>query len=132
MKMMHPNSWGSWAFYVESFDGKSMKFSRGGFQEARGGSGAGDMYIENVREELDAPGEFFLDTTSSTLLYMPPQGMDLKNAVVEVSQIPRVVQYRGTKAEPCEHLVLTNVNISHAAPTYLDSYEVIHGSSIST
>ena len=33
--------------------------------------------IENVREELDAPGEWFHDRATQTLHYFPPAGLDL-------------------------------------------------------
>ena len=38
-----------------------MTFSKGGFQEARGSSGAGKLFKENLMEELDNEDEFFLD-----------------------------------------------------------------------
>ena len=49
----------SWVFQVDSIDtSKNMiNFSRGGFQEARGGTISNNYYfVENVMEELDAPG----------------------------------------------------------------------------
>ena len=48
-------------------------FSRGGFQEARGSCGKGghDWMIENVKELLDRPEEWWLDTPHSTLFYYP-------------------------------------------------------------
>ena len=37
------------------------------FQEARGtcGENSGNFYIENIRELLDSPGEYFLDFANS-------------------------------------------------------------------
>ena len=45
------------------------------------------FYVENVLEELDAPGEWFLDPREGKLYYMPAAGVDLKTAVVEPRSI---------------------------------------------
>lgn len=47
-------------FEIDSIDYNSnqIKWKRGGFQEARGSSGGGEWYVENIFEELDAPGEW--------------------------------------------------------------------------
>src|ERR1035441_9707723 len=36
-------------------------------------------FVENIFEELDAPGEWFLDEQGSTLYYYPPEGLDLQH-----------------------------------------------------
>ena len=41
------------------------------------------FYVENVFEELDSPGEWYLDVRMGKLYYMPAPSVDLKNAVVE-------------------------------------------------
>ena len=48
-----------------------MDFSTGGFQEARGNSGTGRLYIENLKEELDADNEYYFDQAESMLYYKP-------------------------------------------------------------
>ena len=70
--MLHPAGWGGWAFEVESIGngGKTMNFSKGGNQEARGNSGCGAYYVEGIAEELDAPGEWVIE--GSKLLLIPP------------------------------------------------------------
>ena len=60
VKMMHPAGWGSWAFEVGSYADGALTFSRGGNQEARGNTGTGTFYVENVIEELDAENEWFM------------------------------------------------------------------------
>jgi hypothetical protein len=78
--------WGNWQFEVKNVDAAAseIEFSRGGWQEARGGSIGGtgsrglaqDFYIEGVFEELDSPREFHFDRKSSTLWYMPETDMN--------------------------------------------------------
>jgi len=129
IKMMHPAGWGSWAFEVSAFDGDDvMTFGRGGNQEARGGSGTGDLYIENVLAELDAPSEWFVDSNERTLYYKPSNASSSassfsSSSIIEVPLMPRVVQYRGTAAAPARDISLVGVNISRSSPTYLMDYE---------
>jgi hypothetical protein len=125
VKMMHPGGWGSWAFAVGEYDGSDrMDFAKGGFQEARGSSGTGAMYIENVLKELDAPNEWWLDVKARTLYYLPAGNSSTSGAgVVEAALLPRLVQFRGSAEAPVSHISLVGFNISRAAPTYLESYE---------
>ena len=44
-------------------------------------------FVENVFEELDAPGESYLDRANSVLYSYPPTGLDLENAVVEAVRL---------------------------------------------
>jgi len=44
----------------------TFNFAEGGYQDARGGDG-GDWYVENVLEELDAPGEWYFDKAAKKL-----------------------------------------------------------------
>ena len=82
------------------------------------------MFIENIEQELDVAHEWFVDENTKTLLYIPPNGTILTaETKVEVSLIPRVIQFRGSSIEPSHDIELIGFNISHAAPTYMESYE---------
>ena len=80
------------------------------------------FYVENVLEELDSPGEWFLDVREGKLYYMPAQGVDLKTAVVEPALVERVVQFLGTTAKPVHHITLRGIWIAQAAPTFFQPY----------
>jgi hypothetical protein len=80
------------------------------------------FYVENVFEELDAPGEWYLDTRAGKLYYMPAPGVDLKSVVVEAALLQRVVQFIGTNDKPAHHITLRGLWIAHAASTYFEPY----------
>ena len=71
----HPARWASRMYRMDasglSYDASTgnavFAFAEGGYQDARGSDGAGDWYIENVMEELDAPGEWFFDKVTKKL-----------------------------------------------------------------
>jgi hypothetical protein len=113
IKMFHSVGWGSWAFDVADYDNLSSSFrmSSGGQQtgqSGRCGINGNDYYVENVEEELDSPGEYFVRVAGGasagaaasdiTLRLVPPSGMtldQLNSLPVELPVHPRVVQFRG-------------------------------------
>jgi hypothetical protein len=82
------------------------------------------FYVENVFEELNAPGEWYLDKDQGILYYMPEDGVDLETAVIEVPILQQVVQFVGTQDEPVRHVTLKGFRFAHTAATFLEAYEV--------
>ena len=52
-------------------------------------------YVENVREALDAPGEFYLDRKSGLLTYYPRPGEDLTKAETVAPRLTVLVRLQG-------------------------------------
>lgn len=80
------------------------------------------FYVENVFEELDAPGEWYLDGREGRLYYMPAKGVDLETAVIEPALLQRVVEIKGTRDHPVRHLSFRGIHIANAASTYFEPY----------
>lgn len=79
--------------------------------------------MENIFEELDAPGEWFLDSKTHTLYFHPPAGLDLKTAVVEATRLRTLVEFRGDEANPVKWLTLRGLTFRHAERTVVDNRE---------
>jgi hypothetical protein len=57
----------------------------GGWQNNRQmGMHPKDRFVENIFEELEAPGEWFHDPETNTLHYLPPDDVNLRAAVLEI------------------------------------------------
>ena len=80
------------------------------------------FYVENVFEELDAPGEWYLDSRKGRLYYLPEPSVDLKTALIEPALVQRIVQFLGTKDKPVCHVTLRGLRIAHGASTYFEPY----------
>jgi len=80
-------------------------------------------YIENVFEELDSPGEWYLDAEKGVLYYMPAAGVDLRKAKVEAPVLEQVVEFRGSQQEPVRHIHVEGFRIAHTASTFFKQYE---------
>lgn len=61
------------------------------------GNQLADYYLDNVREALRKPGQWYLDRPSGKLYYLPRPGEDLKTAVVYA---PRCLQLLGLIGNP--------------------------------
>ena len=62
-------------------------------------------YVENVKELLDAPGEWFFDKKSHEISYIPEKGVSDPNQTnLSVPQINRLVQIAGDEEKPVRNL----------------------------
>ena len=71
-------------------------------------------YLENAREFLDQPGEWYLDRTAGTLSYWPRPGEDLTTAVVVAPRLTGLMEIKGTARQSVENLHFTGIHFSHA------------------
>lgn len=125
--------WGNlqWKIKGIDFSADSIWFGEGGQQIGAKWSHnpevlnkASRFFVDNLFEELDAPGEWFLDKQKSILYYYPEPGTDLRSACMEVPILEQAIQFRGTQHDPVEHVSLRGFRITHTATTYLKAYEV--------
>ena len=79
---MHPALWGdfTWRITGKDTNGKLTTGRRLAEQSRRRRHTGNIRFVENIFEELDAPGEWFLNSKTHTLYFYPPAGLDLKNA----------------------------------------------------
>src|ERR1700683_3340144 len=71
--------WGSMHYRITGKNADNTLQYEGGWQLSASNQPMHKEYVfvENIFEELDAPGEWFLDEQSSTLYFYPPAGLDL-------------------------------------------------------
>ncbi len=121
---MHELLWGDmhWRILGKNADGSLMY--EGGWQNNRpSGMHKEFRFVENLREELDAPGEWFHDAKSNTLLFIPPAGLDLKTATIEVVGLRNLVEFTGTEGQPVKFVTLRGITFQHAARTFMENRE---------
>ena len=71
-------------------------------------------YVENVRETLDEPGEWYLDRKTGVLTYYPMPGEDMRKAEVIAPVLNELLTVRGDAGKPVEHLVLKGLSFRYA------------------
>jgi parallel beta-helix repeat protein len=71
-------------------------------------------YVENVRTALDAPGEWYLDRITGTLLYWPLPGEDLGSADVEAPVLRKLVTFGGWTGNEVTDITLKGLSFQYA------------------
>ena len=121
---MHLHRWGGYHYRITGKDTKGEVTYEGGWQNNRQmGMHKKFRMVENIFEELDAPGEWFHNAKTSMLYYMPTAGIDMANAKVEVVRLRHLVEFQGTQAAPVKFISLQGFTVRHAARTFMDCKE---------
>jgi hypothetical protein len=121
---MHPAYWGDFTWRITGKNTNGEPTREGGWQNNRGAAAHRDVrFVENIFEELDAPGEWFLDAKTHTLYFQPPAGLDLKTAVVAATRLRTLVEFRGDEAKPVKWVTLRGLTFRQAARTVMDNRE---------
>jgi len=121
---MHEALWGDMHWEITGKKNDSTLIFEGGWQNNRpSGMHKQFQMVENIFEELDAPGEWFYDSKSHKLYYMPTASLNLKNAVVEIVRLKNLIEFNGTKPEPVSNVNLQGFVFRHAARTFMENKE---------
>ncbi|MBT3194035.1 MAG: PDZ domain-containing protein [Verrucomicrobia bacterium] len=137
---VHAHRWGGYHYRITGKDAEGNVTYEGGWQNNRQmGMHKNYRMVENIFEELDAPGEWFHRSTASTastgsgiasgsrqagtLYYMPEAGTDLDKASVEVVRLRHLVEFKGSAKAPVKHIRLQGFTVRHAARTFMDCRE---------
>ncbi len=104
---------------IESVDERRRMVTISGPQ-CRAGIGTGDRYfVEMIRSELDAPGEWYLDRETGVLSLIPPEGFGEDSEVIAPA-VGRLMEFAGTEEQPIEHIRLEALTIRHTDFTHDD------------
>ncbi len=124
MHAMHQHMWGDFHYLITGKDNEGRLSYEGGWQNNRRmGMHEEYRFVENIFEELDAPGEWFFDAKTHTLYFHPPAGLDLGSATVEGVRLRHLIEFRGTEARPVKFVSLKELTFRHAARTFMDNKE---------
>ena len=121
---MHKARWGGYHYRITGKNPDGSVAYEGGWQNNRQ-MGMHDDFrmVENIFEELDAPGEWFHDAKTGTLYYMPSPDVDLAKARIEAVRLRHLVEFSGTAEKPVRHVSLQGFVFRHAARTFMDTRE---------
>ena len=115
---MHKGRWGGFHYRITGKDATGDVVVEGGWQNNRPSPmHAAHRFVENIVEELDAPGEWFHNPGTDTLYFYPPVGGDWDGSV-EVVRLRHLVEFTGTK-----QVTLRGLIFRHAARTFMDTQE---------
>lgn len=130
VNVWRPAHWANWMFEVDSYDAstRTIGWSKGGFQGARGNDKGGEWYVENVFEELDSANEYFYNETTHTLYYSyNGTGAPPASLVFEAVVNQTLVSLRGTQDKPVTGTAFRGITFRDSAYTYMEPHGVPSG-----
>ena len=114
---MHKHNWGGFSYEVTGKDENGNLTYIGGWQNNRQmGMHSDFKYIENVREEMTEPGEWYFDKENKRAYVILKNGHCLDNAEICVNSSFFV--FKG-----CKNVKLENIKIRHAKRTFMHTDE---------
>jgi Right handed beta helix region len=121
---MHQHLWGDFHYVITGKGpGGAVTFDGGWQNNRRMGMHDKIRFVDNILEELDAPGEWFLDKLSHTLYFFPPAGVEPGRAVVEGVRLRHLVEFRGRTDGPVTGVTLRGFTFRHAARSFMENRE---------
>ena len=121
---MHQYDWGDFHYRITGKDKDDQLLLEGGWQNNRKlGIHPDNRMVENIFEELDAPGEWFYDEEEKYLYYYPVKGEDVNSVKIESPQLKHLVEIIGTEQKPVMNIILENLVFTQTVRTFMESYE---------
>lgn len=121
---MHKHEWGGYQYQIMGKTDKDSLLLEGGYQNNRQmGMHNKNRFVENIFEELDTVGEWFLNKKEQMLYYYPPAGIDLSKALVEVPLLESVFEFKGTAENPVTNISIEGIEIKHTLRTFMKTKE---------
>jgi hypothetical protein len=121
---LQQSMWGSLHYRITGKDaGNSLQYE-GGWQIDRDQPmHKSYRFVENIFEELDAPGEWFLNEKTSVLYFYPPIDVDLASAKVEVVRLQNLLQCGSENGERVRGVRLRGLIFRHTLRTFMQTRE---------
>lgn len=121
---MHQSDWGDFHYRITGRDDKGNLTLEGGWQNNRqSGLHPENRMVENIFEELDAPGEWFYDKQEQMLYYYPMPGEDVETATIEVPQLKHLFEIKGKKESPVSNISIEGLCLTQTLRTFMEKYE---------
>lgn len=120
---LHGNQWGGVQVPIlgKQADGSLVYAAQVGNNRAMPPSER-DRYVDNVFEELDAPGEWFHDRKQGWLYFKPLTGARPPSRGFRAGSLEELVHIQGRSVD-VQHVVLRGLHFEDTEPTFLKSTE---------
>jgi len=121
---LHQGRWGGFHYRIVGSDGKGELQLEGGQQNNRPSPMHETYrYVENIFEELDSPGEWFLDNISDSLYYYPVADENIKDMTFVAARLENLISLTGDEKHPVHDIIIEGIHFTHTAPTFMKTTE---------
>jgi len=121
---LHRHEWGGYHWIITGKNEQNELAMEGGYQNNRlMGMHNQFRFVENIFEELDAPGEWFFDKSTRTLYFYPPEGMNIATARFETPQLKELFIFKGNEQQPVRFISIEGLELTHTLRTFMETRE---------
>lgn len=121
---LHGGRWGGFHWRITGMNEDGTPVLEGGHQNNRGSEPHAEYrMVENVLEELDSPGEWYLDSENHKLYYWPTKNVTLDSAKFEVAVLKDLIQIKGSLENPVKNVSISGIKFEHTTRTFMEIYE---------
>ncbi len=132
MHSLHSGLWGSKHYKITGVSENNEPEFRGGWQENRaggwdenyrGGFHKEHLFVENIFEELNQPGEWFLNKETGELFVIPLIGTNLENSIIEGAKLKQLISFKGVENKPLANVTINGISFQHTKRIFMEPYE---------
>jgi hypothetical protein len=121
---MQASLWGSLHYRVTGRKSDGSLLLEGGWQVDRDQPMHAELrFIEGIFEELDTPGEWFLDENNATLYFYPPEQVDLNTATVDLVRLVNLIEVGAEQDATIRGITLRGLTFRHTQRTFMQTRE---------
>ena len=122
VRALHCSLWGGESYKISGVSNGNVQLSWVGDNNRGDCINNSILLVENVFEELDAPGEWFYDSGAGKVYFYPPSGTDLSTATIETASLDELVRVTGTSSSaPVRYLTFSGFRFTQAHRTLFDT-----------
>ena len=124
LHVMHERDWGDFHYRIAGKTADGKLELEGGHQNNRPmGLHGSNRMVENVFEELDAPGEWYYDAREGWLYYYPETGEKPDELWFEAPRLKSLAVFDGDRSRPVWNVTLRGLELAHTVRTFMEPYE---------
>lgn len=117
---LHQGEWGGFHYRITGKNDKDSLLLEGGWQNNRPAPMHREYrFVENIFEELDAPGEWFYNSSTGMLYCYPPEGVNAATALFERSVLNDIINIKGSEQQPAENVIIKQINFTGTNRTFM-------------
>ena len=121
---LHKGRWGGFHWQIVGMNEDAFPILEGGHQNNRGSKPHKEYrMVENVFEELDSPGEWYLDHENHQLYFWPEKNTDLQKMKFEASVLKSLISVKGTLENPVQNISIKGISFENTQRTFMEAYE---------
>ena len=121
---LHSGEWGGFHYKITGKDTEGKLKLEGGWQNNRPSPlHPKHRFVENIFEELDAPGEWFYNKIEQTVYYFPLENENLNESTFEFSRLKTILLLKGDEKNPMQNVTIHNIKFTGTKRVLMEKHE---------